>query len=159
MTRSYLSMMEESLRQKIEVLQKIEKENLEQRKLLENEEGFDEESFDKTLTRKSELIGQVEKLNDGFESLFDRVRDELGDNKEKYRKEISTLQDLIRQITDLSNSIETGENRNRLLADVHFKSSRDRINQSRRSSSAALNYYLTMNKSNVTPPQFYDSKN
>jgi methyl-accepting chemotaxis protein len=152
-------MMEESLRQKIEVLQKIEKENLEQRKLLENEEGFDEESFDKTLTRKSELIGQVEKLNDGFESLFDRVRDELGDNKEKYRKEISTLQDLIRQITDLSNSIETGENRNRLLADVHFKSSRDRINQSRRSSSAALNYYLTMNKSNVTPPQFYDSKN
>ncbi|MBE5859773.1 MAG: hypothetical protein E7301_06570 [Butyrivibrio sp.] len=159
MTKSYLSMMEESLRQKIEVLQKIEKENLEQRKLLENEEGFDEESFDKTLTRKSELIGQVEKLNDGFESLFDRVRDELGDNKEKYRKEISTLQDLIRQITDLSNSIETGENRNRLLADVHFKSSRDRINQSRRSSSAALNYYLTMNKSNVTPPQFYDSKN
>ncbi len=159
MTQSYLDMMEESLRQKIEVLEKIEKENLIQKELLESTTGFDEDSFDKTLTRKSELIGQVEKLNDGFQNLFDRVKEELEGNKDKYKKEIHLFQDLIRQITDLSSAVEIGEKRNRMLADIHFRSSKDKLNKSQKSSSAALNYYLTMNKSNITPPQFYDSKN
>ena len=159
MTQSYLDMMEESLQQKIDVLQKIEAVNEQQKLLLDASGEFDEESFDKTLADKSELIGQVEKLNDGFQSLYDRVKEELDRNKDNYKEQILELKNLIRQITDLSNSIEAGEKRNRILADVHFQSSKDRINQGRKSSSAALNYYLTMNKSNITPPQFYDSKN
>ncbi len=152
-------MMEESLRQKIQVLQDIVKENQTQKAILENTEKFDEEGFDETISRKGELIKQVEKLNDGFQTLFDRVKDELEDNKDKHRDKIKTYQELIRNITDLSTEIEIGEKRNRILADVHFKSSKERINQNRRSSTAALDYYLTMNKSNITPPQFYDSKN
>lgn len=159
MTESYLDMMEESLRQKIQVLQDIVKENQTQKAILENTEKFDEEGFDETISRKGELIKQVEKLNDGFQTLFDRVKDELEDNKDKHRDKIKTYQELIRNITDLSTEIEIGEKRNRILADVHFKSSKERINQNRRSSTAALDYYLTMNKSNITPPQFYDSKN
>ena len=159
MTESYLDMMEESLKQKIAVLEEISKENLIQKDILENANGFDEDGFDATLNKKSELIGQVEKLNDGFDSLYVRVKDELDNNRDKHKDKIRTFQDLIRQITDLSNEIETGEKRNRILADVHFRSSKDRINQNRRSSAAALDYYLTMNKSKVTPPQFYDSKN
>ena len=152
-------MMEESLRQKIQVLQDIVKENQAQKAILENTEKFDEEGFDETISRKGELIKQVEKLNDGFQTLFDRVKDEIEDNKDKHRDKIKTYQELIRNITDLSTEIEIGEKRNRILADVHFKSSKERINQNRRSSTAALDYYLTMNKSNITPPQFYDSKN
>ncbi len=159
MTESYLDMMEESLREKIKVLQEVATENEAQKEILEGTVAFDEAGFDEAISRKGELIRRIENLNDGFESLYERVKAELHDNKDKYKEKIEVFQDLIRQITDLSNSIEAGEKRNRALAKNYFSSSKGQINQSRRSSQAALDYYLTMNKSKITPPQFYDTKN
>ena len=80
-------------------------------------------------------------------------------NRDKYKTQIKTYQELIRKITDLSNAVEVEERRNRDLAKSHFRGVTDRINQNRRSNQAAYNYYQTMNKSKVVPPQFYDSKN
>ncbi|WP_408072071.1 flagellar protein FliT [Butyrivibrio sp. JL13D10] len=159
MTESYLDMMEESLREKITVLEDIVKENETQKEILESTTEFDEERFDEAISRKGELIRRVENLNDGFESLYERVKRELEDNKDKYREKIAVFQNLIREITGLSNSIEAGEKRNRALAKNYFSSSKGQINQNRKSSQAALDYYLTMNKSKITPPQFYDTKN
>jgi archaellum component FlaC len=151
--------MEESLNQKVEVLEDIVRENEIQKQILENEEHFDGDGFSATISRKGELIGRIETLNDGFETLYERVRDELDGNRDKYRDKIASFQELIRQITDLSNSIEASERRNQDLARYYFKTSKNQINQNRKSSQAALDYYLTMNKSRITPPQFYDSKN
>ncbi|WP_196811555.1 flagellar protein FliT [Butyrivibrio sp. VCD2006] len=152
-------MMEESLRDKITVLEEIVKENETQKKILESTKEFDGNGFDEAISRKGELIRRVENLNGGFESLYERVKKELEGNKDKYRDKIKVFQDLIREITDLSNSIEAGEKRNKALAQSYFSSSKGQINQSRKSSQAALDYYLTMNKSKITPPQFYDTKN
>lgn len=159
MTDSYLDMMEESLREKIVVLDEIVKENETQREILESTTEFDEKGFDEAISRKGELIRRVDNLNDGFESLYDRVRQELDTGRDKYKDRIRIFQDLIRQITDLSNSIEAGEKRNSALAKNYFSAARNKMNQGRKSSQAALDYYLTMNKSKITPPQFYDTKN
>ena len=159
MTDSYLDMMEESLREKIVVLDEIVKENETQREILESTTEFDEKGFDEAISRKGELIRRVDNLNDGFESLYDRVRQELDTGRDKYKDRIRIFQDLIRQITDLSNSIEAGEKRNSALAKNNFSAARNKMNQGRKSSQAALDYYLTMNKSKITPPQFYDTKN
>ncbi|WP_026491776.1 hypothetical protein [Butyrivibrio sp. XPD2002] len=159
MTESYLDMMEDSLRDKIEVLNEIVKENETQKEILESTTEFDEKGFDEAISRKGELIRRVDNLNDGFESLYERVKEELDQNKEKHKERIRIFQDLIRQITDLSNSIEAGEKRNSALAKNYFSVARNKMNQGRKSSQAALDYYLTMNKSKITPPQFYDTKN
>lgn len=159
MTESYLDMMEESLRDKIQVLEDIVKENETQKALLESTPEFDEKSFNEAISRKGELIRRVENLNDGFDSLYERVKKELENNKDKYREKIKIFQNLIREITDLSNSIEAGEKRNMALAQSYFSSTKNQMNQNRKSSQAALDYYLTMNKSKITPPQFYDTKN
>ena len=159
MTESYLDMMEESLKDKVRVLNDIIRENEAQKEILESTTGFDEKSFNEAISRKGELIRRVENLNDGFESLYERVKKELEDNKDKHREKIKIFQNLIREITDLSNSIEAGEKRNKALAQNYFSSTKGQINQSRKSSQVALDYYLTMNKSKITPPQFYDTKN
>ncbi len=159
MTESYLDMMEDSLRDKIEVLNEIVKENETQKEILESTTEFDEKGFDEAISRKGELIRRVDNLNDGFESLYERVKEELDQNKEIHKERIRIFQDLIRQITDLSNSIEAGEKRNSALAKNYFSVARNKMNQGRKSSQAALDYYLTMNKSKITPPQFYDTKN
>ncbi|WP_207649942.1 flagellar export chaperone FlgN [Butyrivibrio proteoclasticus] len=152
-------MLEESLVKKIEVMKNIEEENEKQKTLLKNPNEVDVEAFDKILDDKGELIDRLLKLDDGFQSLFDRVKDEVGDNKEKYKDQIKRMQEYIQEITGMSASIEAAEHRNKKLAEEYFSSAREKMNFSRQTSAAAFNYYQTMNNYRDVPPQFMDNKN
>ncbi|SFQ39733.1 FlgN protein [Butyrivibrio proteoclasticus] len=159
MVPACLDMLEESLVKKIEVMKNIEEENEKQKTLLKNPNEVDVEAFDKILDDKGELIDRLLKLDDGFQSLFDRVKDEVGDNKEKYKDQIKRMQEYIQEITGMSASIEAAEHRNKKLAEEYFSSAREKMNFSRQTSAAAFNYYQTMNNYRDVPPQFMDNKN
>ncbi|SDA41988.1 hypothetical protein SAMN02910275_00315 [Butyrivibrio sp. INlla18] len=159
MVSASLDMLEESLQKKIQVMKQIETENDKQREILKNPDKVDEEAFDKILDVKGELIDNLLKLDDGFQSLFDRVKDEVGLNKELYKDQIRRMQNLIQEITGLSASIEAAEYRNKKLAEEYFSVARKAMNYSRQTSAAAFNYYRTMNNFKDIPPQFLDNKN
>ena len=154
-----LDMLEESLVKKIEVMKKIEEENEKQKKLLSNPDNVDETAFDKILDDKGELIDQLLKLDDGFQTLFDKVKEEVGQNKDQYKQQIKRMQEYIRDITAMSASIEAAEHRNKRLAEEYFSAARQKMNYSRQTSAAAFNYYRTMNNFKDIPPQFLDNKN
>ena len=159
MISASLDMLEDSLRKKIDILCEIEKQNEKQKLVLTEPEQVDEEAFDKTVEIKGELIERINSLDDGFQSLFDRVKGDIGQNKELYADQIKRIQELIRNITGKSASIEAEEHRNKRLAEKYFSTARGRISQNKQSSSAAFNYYQTMNNFKNIPPQFYDTKN
>ena len=159
MIAASLDMLEESLVKKIEIMKKIEDENTRQKEILSDVENVDFEAFDKTLDVKGEYIDELDRLDEGFQSLFDRVKKEVGDNKEAYADQIKRMQELIHEITDLSASIEVAERRNKKLAEVYFSSEREKMAIGKRSSAAAFNYYTTMNNFKDIPPQFLDKKN
>jgi hypothetical protein len=159
MVSASLDMLEESLVKKIEVMKKICEENARQKEILSNSENVDPEAFDKTLDSKGEYIDQLLALDEGFQSLFDRVKAEVGQHREDYAEQIRRMQGLIQEITALSASIEAQEHRNKRLAEKYFSTARAQMNQSRQSSSAAFNYYQTMNNFKNIPPQFMDTKN
>lgn len=159
MVSSSLDMLEESLVKKIEIMKLIQAENARQKEMLSDPEQVDLEAFDKTLDNKGDYIDRLNALDDGFQTLFDRVKEQVGDNKELYADQIRRMQDMIREITGLSASIEAEEYRNKALAEKYFSFERERMNQSRHSSSAAFNYYQTMNNFKNIPPQFMDKKN
>ena len=154
-----LDILEDSLLKKIEVMKKIEDENEKQKELLKNPDVVDEEAFDKILDVKGELIDELLKLDDGFQSLYDRVKSDLEANKDQYRDQIARMQDYIKEITGMSASIEAAEHRNKKLAEEYFSRARQKMNHSRQSSAAAFNYYRTMNNFKDIPPQFLDNKN
>lgn len=158
MNESYLDILEDSLRKKFQVLREIEQECLTQREILKDTQKFDNDAFDEAVSRKAELIRQVEELNTGFADIYDRVKIELEQRKSAYALKIRKMQELIREITDLGNSIEALERRNKRLAQTWFDSQRMNLNQNRKTNQAALDYYLNMNNSRITPPQFYDKK-
>ena len=158
MNETYLDILEESLQKKFMVLRELEKESLAQRDILKNTEGIDSEAFDEAYVRKGELIRQLEELNTGFADVYDRVKIELEQDKHKYASRIRKMQEIIREITDLGNSIEAQERRNKRLAETWFSSQRTKLNQNRKTNQAVLDYYLNMNNSRITPPQFYDKK-
>lgn len=159
MISASLDMLEESLVKKIEIMKKIEDENARQKDILSNNDDVDLEAFDKTLDVKGEYVDELEKLDDGFQSLFDRVKQEVGDNKKTYADQIKRMQELIHEIMDRSASIEAAEHRNKKLAENYFSSEREKMATGKRSSAAAFNYYTTMNNFKDIPPQFLDTKN
>ncbi len=159
MVSASLDMLEESLVKKIEVMKKIQDENARQKEILSNPETVDFEEFDKTLDIKGEYIDKLLLLDDGFQSLFDKMKEEIGNNKDQYAEQIKRMQGLIEEITGLSASIEAEEHRNKKLAETYFSMTREHMNQSKQSSVAAFNYYQTMNNFKNIPPQFMDKKN
>ncbi len=159
MVSASLDMLEESLVKKIEVMNKIQEENEKQKELLKNPDNVDEKAFDEILDIKGDLIEQLISLDDGFQSLFDRVKEEVGQNKELYKDQIKRMQDYIQEIMGLSASIEAAEHRNKKLAEDYIANARRQMEFSRQKSSAAFNYYQTMNYYKGVPPQYVDDKN
>ena len=156
MISSSLDMLEESLVKKLEVMRKIMSENARQKDILSDTDNVDFEVFDHTLDVKGEYIDQLLALDDGFQTLFDKVKKDVEGRKEEFADQIKRMQALI---ADASASIEAEEYRNKTLAEKYFSTEREKMSSGKRSAAAAFNYYQTMSKSKDIPPQFLDKKN
>ncbi len=155
MEQTYVDIMIQSLKKKIKVLEEIQRVNVIQQELLEDDRA-DADDFDATVEAKSALIDQMDQLDSGFDKLFERVREELSGNKKAYEKQIKTMQTQIRQITDLSVEIQAQEAKNKDLMTQKFVSVRQKAKVVRTNSKAASEYYKNMMQLNVVDPQFMD---
>ena len=154
-----MDMLEESLIKKLDIMSEIESENERQKEILSDPDNVDELAFDDTVDKKGELIDKLIAIDDGFQTLFDRVKEEVNANKDEYADQIRRMQALIQDITAKSASIEAAEHRNKRLAEKYFDTARRKMNTSKQTSAAAFNYYRTMNNFKDIPPQFLDKKN
>jgi len=157
MGQDYISILVECLEKKIKVLQEISQENEKQKAILLAEE-LDMDAFQVAIDKKAELIEQVRLLDDGFEKMYDRVRDTLHGQREKYQQEISQLKQLIGKITDMTVIIEKEEYDNRNLAEMQFSKEKKKMRQVKNSKQVATKYYESMAKLNYVDPQFMDKK-
>lgn len=150
-----MDIMIQSLEKKIQVLDAIIVYDDIQKEQLENPDLTTEE-FDDVVEKKSELIEQLDQLDSGFQKLYDRVKEELQGNKEKYADKIGRMQELIRSITDRSVKIQAQEATNKDLMMRKFAGVRERSKKARVNYKAASQYYKNMMQSNVVDPQFLD---
>lgn len=157
MEQNCVQILAQSLKKKIETLNKIIEQNNLQETILKQEE-FDMDTFEETVDAQNELIEELEQLDTGFESLYDRVREDMLHNKDRYRQEIAEMQELIQQITDKVVTINAGNMRNKRLAENQFKKARAEIRNGVSKSKVARGYYNNMNNLNCVAPQFYDNK-
>lgn len=157
MAVQYINILEESLKKKISVLDEIIAKNEEQKVILDAE-NFDMEAFDKNTQEKGELIDKLNLLDDGFENVYERVKEELTGNKEMYKVQIKRLQDCIREITEKSVFIQTTEQRNRKTIEAKFRKEREKVQLGKSSMKVAEQYYNNMNRLNAVAPQFMDNK-
>lgn len=153
----YIEILTDSLRKKITVLKKIEEANKKQRLILQSEEATPDDLED-SLEEKDHLIDELNSLDDGFEETFKHVSDELSENKEKHKSEIKTMQDLIREITDLSVELQREEKENKDLADKRFANVREKARRVRASKAAVNKYYRSTGRVDYDTPQFFDNK-
>lgn len=153
---SYLDLMIDSLNKKVHILEKIEEVNIRQKQIV-SDTKFDMEELDATVSDKGRYIEEINKLDDGFETLYERVQEELQNHKTQYTEQISTMQELIRRIVELSISIEADEKRIKAEVDKQFSKVKQAVKETRKNSRAVSNYYKNMTKLD-SEPQFMDKK-
>lgn len=155
--RHYLDAMITSLQQKREVLIKIIEKNMQQTTLLSQEE-VDMDAWEQLVDEKGSLIEELNFLDAGFDEVYQRVHMVLKDKKEQFREEVSCMQDLISQLTDLSVTIQSGELRNRDLAERQFSRYRSKAKTLTQNNRAAQVYRSSMTGAATLDPQFLDKK-
>lgn len=153
----YIQVLVDSLKKKIALLDEIS-QIVEEQTQLASKEKLDLERLDDTVERKSEYIDELNKLDEGFQLIYDRVKPELQGKPEEHKESIALLKQLISQITDKSVAIQADEERNRQAIAAHFATYKKEIRQVKASRSATTNYYKNMNKLQNVQPVFMDQK-
>ena len=154
---NYLSVLEASLRKKLTVLDEIQAYNDKQYESF-SAEVVDMDGFDAAIEEKGRLIEELTKLDDGFETLYASIAKQLEADKHKYAPQIRTLQELVRQVTEKSVSVQAGEARNKALVEKYFAKEKRQIKEGRMNSKAAYGYYQNLNKAVLEDNRGFDLK-
>lgn len=156
--KEYIKMLEDSLVKKVELLRQLQGLNQEQRIILEDSESSPEE-LDENMDKKAVIIERLDKMDDGFQSIFDKVKTELESNKDDYADEIKNMQKMITLITDLSTDVKAKEMQNKEIAKAKFSHIRTQIRETKHGQKAVASYYASMmNNTGYEDSQFWDQK-
>ncbi len=156
-SKNYITILVDSLNKKIKLLEYILVENKRQQ-LSVSSEKMDEELFEETMAKKEDYINQINEIDQGFETVYHHVQEELLVNAGQYKDEISELKELISVITQKSMEVQLSEKRNEQLITKKFSDIRKDIHKSKNVSKVATDYYKAMSKTGVVEPQFLDKK-
>lgn len=152
---NYLQVLSESLDKKIDILKQLETLTAAQKEIIDKGE-FDEEAFNDNVDSKAALIDELEKLDTGFQILYDNIKNQIEGNKDRYKQEIAALQVKIKTITDLSLALQVAEQRNNVIVRNRFNSIRKDVYQAKKNREVASNYYKSMN--NISSQSYFMDK-
>jgi len=152
---NYLNVLKDSLVKKEKILSELISKSEMQAEIVKAEQA-DWDEFTRLVDEKGKLIDEIMKLDDGFETLFARIKEELGENKEKYKDVIIEIKTLVTSVTEKSANLEAIERRNKSVIEGAFGNTRKEIKQAKLGQKAAADYYNKMNKINTIDPQLMD---
>lgn len=154
----YVVMLRESLEKKADVLRVLNIRNKEQEAILKDPNSTPDD-LEKNMNMKAELIERIVMLDDGFEQLFNRVKDIIEADRETYADEIRLMQDLIKKVTALTADVEASEYRNKEYAKTRFANIKKEAREIKKSSDVVSSYYKHMMSPQTTAdPAFLDKK-
>lgn len=154
---TYIRMMLDVLGKKKIHLEKLLELTGEQEALLKTEE-FNEAEFALIIEKKSESLRKLDEFDNGFQSIYNRVAEELKNNKDEYKEQILEMQALISGVTDLGVKLSALEEKNRNALEVRFREKRQDIRQFKVSKQTADKYYKNMIGMQTGASYFMDQK-
>lgn len=157
----YVRILSDSLKKKVDILKKILELTEEQNSILseKNIEKVDVKTFDGIVDKKTILLGEMQKIDDGFDAIYKKVGAFLSENKEQYKMEILEMQNLIRVITDFGMKIQYLEMQNKTKFNTFIRNKRHEINNFKQSNRVATSYYQNMsNQHREWQSHFLDQK-
>lgn len=154
----YLVILIDSLNKKNNILDEIS-EICDKQDIKLEADDFSLEEYNDLMTRKGELIDEMNKQDDGFTALYARVSAMLKQSTADYREPIKKMQALVQEISEKTALIQAKEMRIQSRVDQILSSSYSKGARHVVKSDAAQRYSRIMKQTNVrTPSIFLDSK-
>lgn len=157
MDENYVQILIDTINKKEETLSKILEITQEQEQI-SKAETYDSDRMEKTLNEKEIQISRLNYLDEGFQTVYDRVSSKIRNHADEYRDSILILQEKIRICTELGNAIRVLEDRNRNRFAQMFSKTKKEYSFSKNKANVAQNYFKTMNNSKVLDAYFVDKK-
>ncbi len=157
MMDNYIDILEDSLKQKTGILQQILDYCDAQESLL-MVDSLSMTEFDRIVDQKDILIKKLVQIDEGFEAVYERVKNQLSDSRETYKSQLKSIQMLIADITEKSVSIQAKEQRNKAMLEQYFAKERKSMRQGMKTSKAAFDYYKSMSNASVMASSYLDQK-
>ena len=155
---TYISILIDSLKKKVEVLERLRSDTEKQEELLSRDE-LDFDAFNKTIESKERSLTRLNELDDGFMEVYEKVAPVLKKDKDSFENEITYLKELVRRVTDYSTTLTALEERNKVKLSIHLTRGKQKIKDYKQSSKTVAAYYK--NIANGRTPEgsyFYDRK-
>lgn len=157
MDQNYVTVLVETLTKKKDALQNILRITKEQ-EAMAKAGSYQEDEMERMLNEKEIQIARINTLDEGFQSVYERIRGEVMANRGQYRVDLERLQQLIRECTDLGNEVMVLEERNQSRFRQLFSQSKQQYSVSKNKANVAQNYFRTMNNAKVVDAYFVDKK-
>lgn len=154
---TYIRMMLDILSKKESNLKALLELTTAQEQILKGEE-FDEEGFTDIMKKKREHLRKIEEFDNGFQSIYNRVAEELKNHKEDYKDQILEMQRLITGITDFGVKLTALEEKNKNVLETKFREKKQSIRQFKVSKQTADKYYKNMIGMQTGASYFMDQK-
>lgn len=154
---TYLSILLSSLSKKKDILGKLLELTRRQESAI-NEQILNNDWFYSIIDEKGKLIKEIQELDDGFEQIYLRIKEELSKAPHKYEDKINPMKKLIKEIMDIGVELEALELHNKEKMDMILNRKRNEIRDSRKNNRIVSNYYNNMSKQFNQESYFFDTK-
>lgn len=155
--QTYIKILYDTLIKKNRILEDIMQLTVQQENILA-ESSLDFEKFDECISQKEVLIDQINQLDDGFETLYERVKEEFSLLIEKNESLIKSIQELIKDIVSKSTRLQVLENKNKLALDLFLTNQKQEVRTIKKNNKMATSYYGNMSGQNLNNSFFFDKK-
>ena len=154
---TYIRMMLDILGKKEKHLASLLELTTAQEQLLKGEE-FIEEEFTELIAKKRGHLLKIEEADNGFQAIYNRVAEEMKNNKDEYKDQIIEMQSLIIRVTDLGVKLSALEEKNKTALEANLQGKRQNIRQFKVSKQTADKYYKNMIGMQTGASYFMDQK-
>ena len=152
---NYLKVLADTLSNKEQVLSQILDITKEQDNILKASE-YNDDAFLETLNKKEPLIARINQLDEGFQAVYERIRQDVYDQGGVYDGEVKKLQEKIKICIDIGSQIETLEAENKKRLSEYVSSQRQEYKAKAATNTAAMKYYQSMSGAAVASSAFMD---
>ncbi|MCI8306455.1 MAG: hypothetical protein HFH14_00255 [Lachnospiraceae bacterium] len=157
--KTYIVILRDSLVNKNRVLDDIIELTERQYELVKSD-NVEAEDFDYLIEEKGKNLAMLSMIDDGFDGVYTRVRDELQANPGKYGEMISEIRNLIEQTIAKGAKIETLEHRNKEHIEAFIEKKKNEVKEYKARQNTAKHYTMNMgNRHKDGSSYFMDKKN
>lgn len=152
--KTYVVILRDSIANKIHILKTLIELTEEQEQIVKGNDP-DLVDFDEILVEKDRQIEMLNMLDDGFNNVYERVREDVTSNPGAYRVELEQIQKLIGEAVELGAKLQAMEIANKEYIEAFIKKKKAEVRGYRVSKSTSASYYRNMANQHVDGASYF----